>query len=127
MTHSCMCLEPKLPLICYSPLTLSDNNTKICEDGETCVGEPLQTQCWVLGGAHFYTFDGKVFEFLGNCTYTLVHVLNDTSENTTFWVGVEKDRTPNEASSLKAIHVKVAEDNVTIYRGEKGHAWVSLN
>ncbi|KAK1895713.1 Alpha-tectorin, partial [Dissostichus eleginoides] len=102
-----------------------DNNTNICEDGETCVSEPLQTQCWVLGGAHFYTFDGKVFEFLGNCTYTLVHVLNYTSENTTFWVGVEKDRTPNEASSLKAIHVKVAEDNVTIYRGEKGHAWMN--
>ncbi|KAJ4930907.1 hypothetical protein JOQ06_025210, partial [Pogonophryne albipinna] len=103
----------------------TDNNTNVCEDGETCVGEPLQTQCWVLGDAHFYTFDGKVFEFLGNCTYTLVHVLNDTSENTTFWVGVEKDRTPNEASSLKAIHVQVAEDNVTIYRGEKGHAWMN--
>ncbi|XP_071062157.1 IgGFc-binding protein [Pseudochaenichthys georgianus] len=103
----------------------TDNNTNVCEDGDTCVSEPLQTQCWVLGGAHFYTFDGKMFEFLGNCTYTLVHVLSDTSENTTFWVGVEKDRTPNEASSLKAIHVKVAEDNVTIYRGEKGHAWMN--
>lgn len=90
--------------------------------------QPLQTQCWVLGGAHFYTFDGKVFEFQGNCTYTLIHISNDTSENMTFWVGVQKDRNSNESSSLKAIHVKVAKDtSITIYRGGKGYALVSLN
>ena len=107
-------------------LMFSDD--KICENGETCgVQTPRQTQCWVLGGAHFYTFDEKVFEFLGNCTYTLVRTLNGTSENMTLWVGVQKDRTPNEASALKAIHVKVAKDNITIHRGGQGYAWVSLN
>lgn len=95
--------------------------------GKTCVqSQPQQTQCWVLGGAHFYTFDGKVFEFQGNCTYTLI-LLTGTNDNDTFWVGVQKDRTPNEASSLKAIHVNVSNDNIAIYRGEKGYAWVSLN
>lgn len=37
------------------------------------------------------------------------------------------DRTPSGSSSLKAIHVKVAEDNISIYRGGKGYVWVSLN
>lgn len=106
-----------------------NNDSKICENGETCgvQSQPRQTQCWVLGGAHFYTFDGKVFEFQGNCTYTLIRILSDTSETDTFWVGVQKDRAFNEASSLKAIHVKVSTDNITIYRGEKGYAWVSLH
>nr|XP_046255484.1 IgGFc-binding protein-like isoform X2 [Scatophagus argus] len=100
-------------------------NDKVCENGETCGvrSQPLQTQCWILGGAHFYTFDGKVFEFQGNCTYTLIQIPSDTSE--TFWVGVQKDRTPNEASSLKAIHVKVSKNNIAIYRGEKGYAWIN--
>ncbi|XP_051261445.1 IgGFc-binding protein-like isoform X2 [Dicentrarchus labrax] len=97
------------------------DNSKTCENGETCGAQPQQTQCWVLGGAHFYTFDGKVFEFQGNCTYTLIHMI----DNNTLWVGVQKDRTPNKASFLKAIHVKVAKDNITIYRGEKGSAWVN--
>lgn len=67
-----------------------------------------------------------MFEFHGNCTYTLIQTLN-TSKNDTLWVGVQKDRTPDESSSLKAIHVKVSKDNITIYRGERGYAWVSLN
>ncbi|XP_031708909.1 mucin-5B-like [Anarrhichthys ocellatus] len=102
-----------------------DIDDKICENGEACgvQSQPRQAQCWILGGDHFYTFDGKVFEFLGNCTYTLIHLLKDTRENMTFWVEVQKDRTPKEASSLKAIHVNVAKDNITIHRGE--HAWIN--
>ncbi|XP_071325188.1 IgGFc-binding protein [Trachinotus anak] len=101
-------------------------NDKICEKGETCgnQSQPQQTQCWVLGGAHFYTFDGKAFEFQGNCTYTLIHILND-SKNNTIWVGAQNERTPIGSSSLKAIHAKVAQDNITIYRGEKGYAWIN--
>ncbi|XP_059194717.1 IgGFc-binding protein-like isoform X2 [Centropristis striata] len=127
-----MCCEPAS---CPEGENCTLNNTwgcarrddKICVNGESCgvQSRPQQRQCWVLGGAHFYTFDGKVFEFLGNCSYTLMHLLNDSSENMTFWVGVEKDRTPNEASSLKAIHIKVAKDNITIHRGEKGYAWIN--
>ncbi|TDH12002.1 hypothetical protein EPR50_G00066210 [Perca flavescens] len=122
------------PASCPEGETCTLNNTwgcaredKICENGVNCgvQSQPLQTQCWVLGGAHFYTFDGKVFEFQGNCTYTLIHISNDTSENITFWVGVQKDRNPNESSSLKA-HVKVAKDtSITIYRGGKGYALIN--
>ncbi|XP_008299291.1 IgGFc-binding protein-like [Stegastes partitus] len=97
-----------------------DNNITTCENGETCVQS--QSQCWVLGGAHYDTFDGQVFEFQGNCTYTLIQKkTNDASENNALWVGVQKDRTFNQASSFKAIHVKVAKDN--IYRAEEGSVW----
>ncbi|XP_041798261.1 IgGFc-binding protein-like [Chelmon rostratus] len=127
-----MCCEPAS---CPEGESCTHNNTwgcarkddnKICVTGKTCgvQSQPQQTQCWVLGGAHFYTFDGKVFEFQGNCTYTLI-LLTGTNDNDTFWVGVQKDRTPNEASSLKAIHVNVSNDNIAIYRGEKGYAWIN--
>lgn len=106
-----------------SSVNNNNDDNKICVTGETC---GIQSQCWVLGGAHFYTFDGQVFEFQGNCTYTLVQTVTDSRENATFWVGVQKDRTNNGASSLKAIHVKVSMHNITIHRGEKGYAWVSL-
>uniref|UniRef100_A0A3Q3EKG2 VWFD domain-containing protein n=1 Tax=Labrus bergylta TaxID=56723 RepID=A0A3Q3EKG2_9LABR len=105
-----------------------------CPEGESCTlnntwgcSQPVQTQCLVLGGAHYYTFDGKMFEFQGNCTYTLMQVMNDTTGKDAFWVGIQKDRTPNDASSIKAIHVKVAKHSVVIYRGERGHVWVSIN
>uniref|UniRef100_A0A3B4YYT4 VWFD domain-containing protein n=1 Tax=Stegastes partitus TaxID=144197 RepID=A0A3B4YYT4_9TELE len=77
-----------------------------CENGETCVQS--QSQCWVLGGAHYDTFDGQVFEFQGNCTYTLIQKkTNDASENNALWVGVQKDRTFNQASSFKKMQLPV--------------------
>lgn len=38
---------------------------QICENGETCVvqSQPQESQCWVLGGSHIYTFDEKAFDF----------------------------------------------------------------
>ncbi|CAJ1061665.1 LOW QUALITY PROTEIN: IgGFc-binding protein [Xyrichtys novacula] len=104
----------------------ANSDRKMCKNGETCgaPSQPVPAQCWVLGGAHFYTFDGKMFEFQGNCTYTLIQTVNNTRDNMTFWVGIQKDRTHDVVSSFKAIHVKVAEHSVAIYRGEKGYAWI---
>lgn len=125
----CIHLLVKFPSFEYlSFLILSGGDNETSENGETCVqSKSQQKQCWVLGGAHYYTFDGQVFEFQGNCTYTLIHLLNDTSESNTFWVRVEKDRTPHETSSVKAIHVKVAEDKITVFRGDRGSVWVRLS
>nr|XP_020511172.2 LOW QUALITY PROTEIN: IgGFc-binding protein-like [Labrus bergylta] len=111
--------------VCLWILAKSDD--QICTNEDTCGGQsqPVQTQCWALGGAHYYTFNGKMFEFQGNCTYTLMQVMNDTTGKDTFWVGIQKDRTPNDASSIKAIHVKVAKHSVAIYRGERGHVWIN--
>lgn len=86
----------------------------------------------MLGGAHFYSFDGQVLEFQGNCTYTLLlrllmYTLNNTSGINLLWVGVQKERTTDEAYSVKAIHVKVAKDNISIYRREEGAVWVCLS
>uniref|UniRef100_A0A3Q3GMI2 IgGFc-binding protein-like n=1 Tax=Labrus bergylta TaxID=56723 RepID=A0A3Q3GMI2_9LABR len=107
--------------------TQPEDDDQICTNEDTCGGQsqPVQTQCWALGGAHYYTFNGKMFEFQGNCTYTLMQVMNDTTGKDTFWVGIQKDRTPNDASSIKAIHVKVAKHSVAIYRGERGHVWIN--
>ncbi|XP_074538742.1 IgGFc-binding protein [Halichoeres trimaculatus] len=126
-----MCCEPAS---CPAGESCTLNNTwacarrgtdvnRICKNGETCIvqNQPPQNQCWVLGGAHFYTFDGKVYEYQGNCTYTLIQKVNDTGDNGTFWVGIQKDR---NSSSFTAIHVKVAKHSVAIYRGEKAYAWV---
>ncbi|XP_041649020.1 IgGFc-binding protein isoform X2 [Cheilinus undulatus] len=129
-----MCCEPAW---CPEGENCTLNNTwgcarkadedKTCKNGETCEvqKQPLQAQCWVLGGSHFYTFDGKTFEFQGNCTYTLMHMMNDTSDEDTFWIRIQKDRTLDEVSSIKAIYVKVAEHSFAVYRGERGYAWVN--
>lgn len=54
------------------------SDIKGCQDGNTCGAQnrTQQKQCWVLGSAHFYTLDGKVFEFQGNHTYTLINVVS---------------------------------------------------
>lgn len=52
-----------------------------------------------------------------------MRILDDNMGNNTFWVRIQKGRTPNEDSSLKAVHVQVAKDKSAIYRGEKGYAW----
>lgn len=53
-------------------------------------------------------------------TYTLFHTFSHSSvESNVFLVGIQKDKTHNEASSPKAIHVKVSTDSIAIYRGVK--------
>lgn len=47
----------------------------VCESGKwACTHEKCSATCSVIGMGHFTTFDNKIYDFKGQCEYTLIEV-----------------------------------------------------
>ncbi|NWZ72639.1 FCGBP protein, partial [Acrocephalus arundinaceus] len=77
-----------------------------------CVQETFST-CWLTGGPRYQSFDGKTFDFMGTCTYTLTTFCNPDPTLSAFSVEVKKEEKNSKVSSIGSITNHM--DNVTFW------------
>ncbi|KAJ8289757.1 hypothetical protein GJAV_G00004990 [Gymnothorax javanicus] len=129
--EKCNCSAPAA-LQCVSASCPEGWGCGVVNGSTDCVGKGLyprasngtrtMNSCWVLGGSHFYTFDGTVFDFLGNCTYTLAQRCHKGNSSPPFSVQIEKSQ--DRFTALKSIHVTVSEDHIVMKPGDS-FVWVN--
>merc|ERR1712178_55094 len=84
---------------------------------------PEQTgYCMTWGQHHYRTFDGKVFRFQGDCSYTLMKDVLSGS----FSIEVINDSTCNgESKCSRSINIYIADTRITLRKNEDGETVVT--
>ncbi|NWH42298.1 FCGBP protein, partial [Chloropsis hardwickii] len=99
-----------------------------CEmvDGQLeCIRETFST-CWLAGEPHYCSFDGKTFDFMGTCAYTLTIICNPSPTLPAFSVEVKKGEKENsEVSSVSSITNHINIITIITVLSENGMARVS--
>ncbi|NWW83589.1 FCGBP protein, partial [Climacteris rufus] len=94
-----------------------------CEivDGQPeCVQETFST-CWIAGRSHYRSFDGKTFDFMGTCAYTLTTICYPNPTLPAFFVEDKKEKKENsKVSSISSITIRIDNITVTAVRSENG-------
>ncbi|KAG1684460.1 SCO-spondin [Nymphon striatum] len=63
-------------------------NTCVCEHGKwTCEGNDCSAVCTIWGASNYHTFDGRIFDFYGDCDYILAK--GNVDANTAFSISAE--------------------------------------
>ncbi|NXK70907.1 FCGBP protein, partial [Sylvietta virens] len=85
-----------------------------------CIQETFST-CSLAGGTHYRSFDGKTFDFMGTCTYTLTTICNPDPTLPAFSVEVKKEeKESSKVSSIGSITIHVNNVTVTAVQSENG-------
>ncbi|NXT49958.1 FCGBP protein, partial [Pluvianellus socialis] len=94
-----------------------------CEmvDGQpTCLQDGFST-CWAAGELHYRTFDGKTFDFMGTCAYTLTKTCDSDPTLPPFSVEAQNKPGGNpKVSYVDAVTLRVYDVTVAAVRSEKG-------
>lgn len=96
-------------------------------ENPTCVPKPtgVGATCWAMGDPHYRTFDGKNYNFMGTCAYTMAK--NCGSDLPYFAVHAQNENRGNKRVSFVAlVTVNVYDTTISIARSERGSVRVSL-
>ncbi|XP_057605487.1 zonadhesin [Hippopotamus amphibius kiboko] len=73
--------------------------------------------CFTYGDPHYFTFDGRRFDFMGKCTYILAQPCGNSTEPF-FRVTVENEERGQEGvSCLSKVYVTLSETAITLLKG----------
>ncbi|KAM6188765.1 IgGFc-binding protein-like [Sarcoramphus papa] len=113
-----------LALFCASAaLPCEDLGCKNCKtvDGQsTCIQETVST-CWATGDPHYQTFDGKTFDFMGTCTYTLTKTCDLDPTLPVFSVEATNEHRANpKVSYVGSVTVRAYDITIVVARSENG-------
>ncbi|CAM5176236.1 unnamed protein product, partial [Eretmochelys imbricata] len=105
-----------------------------CREGTICKMINEQPKCVPVsrgtcragGYFHYRTFDGRAYDFHGNCTYTVVKTCRDASGLPSFHVMAKSENSGNtQVFYVGSVTVQVDGVTVTAARAEAGFVWVS--
>ncbi|XP_061431827.1 von Willebrand factor-like [Lethenteron reissneri] len=110
--ESCPCLLMRTEYQPGSRVT-QDCNECVCMYGIWhCTQNICDAVCSVTGGGHYLTFDGRTYDFFGDCTYTAVR--NLAPDDLAFNIDVEYYQCSSGAKRLNAVHVTAGDKTVTL-------------
>ncbi|XP_034612354.1 IgGFc-binding protein-like isoform X3 [Trachemys scripta elegans] len=98
---------------------------KMINEQPKCVPVSRGT-CWAGGYFHYHTFDGWVYDFHGNCTYTVAKTCRNASGLPSFHVMAKSENSGNtQVFYSGSVTVQVDGVTVTAARAEAGFVWVN--
>ncbi|XP_034030954.1 IgGFc-binding protein-like [Thalassophryne amazonica] len=90
----------------------------------SCVPKPVESKpgtCWAMGDPHYYTFDGRRYDFMGTCTYVISKKCAADGHLPDFEVLAQNEnRGSLRVSYVALVTVKVYGYDITVGRTEKG-------
>ncbi|XP_076216831.1 IgGFc-binding protein isoform X3 [Aptenodytes patagonicus] len=108
--------------LCATTSAPLPNNGPDCE--EKCEeGYRLETvsTCWATGDPHYQTFDGKAFDFMGTCTYTLTKTCDPDPTLPVFSVEARNEhRGDLKVSYVGSVTVRIYDITIAVVRSENG-------
>ncbi|XP_066204639.1 IgGFc-binding protein [Saccopteryx leptura] len=99
--------------------------SQVCQlvDGQPkCVPEPVAT-CRAQGDPHYTTFDGRRYDMMGTCSYTMVELNSEDQTLPAFSVEAKNEhRGSRRVSYVGFVTVRAYSHSVSLARGEVGFA-----
>ncbi|NXC22783.1 FCGBP protein, partial [Corythaeola cristata] len=93
---------------------------EVVDDQPTCIQDTFST-CWATGDPHYQTFDGKAFDFMGTCTYTLTKSCDSDPTLPVFSVEAKNEHRGNlKVSYVGSVTVHVYGITIAVVRSENG-------
>uniref|UniRef100_A0A8C3FY59 VWFD domain-containing protein n=1 Tax=Chrysemys picta bellii TaxID=8478 RepID=A0A8C3FY59_CHRPI len=112
-------------LSCSSVQCRKKETCQIVDGRPECVAESEST-CWAQGDPHYHTFDGRNFDFMGTCTYTIAKTCGSDSTLPSFSVKAKNDNRGNtRVSYVGYVTVEVYNVTVSVVRYETGFVRVN--
>nr|XP_046274208.1 IgGFc-binding protein-like [Scatophagus argus] len=109
---------------CSSVKCSEDEVCQMKENSPTCVNKPPVVKvatCWAMDNPHIHTFDGSNYNFMGNCTYTMVKNCHVDGDHPAFEVDAKKDKhTGSKVTYISKVIIKAHGYTMTIVRSEFG-------
>nr|XP_019957505.1 PREDICTED: IgGFc-binding protein-like [Paralichthys olivaceus] len=109
---------------CSTMKCSADEVCKMSGNSPTCVKKPPAIKagtCWAMGDPHYRTFDGYYYNFMGNCTYTMVKNCHAGEDLPAFEVDAQNSkRTGSVVTFIGKVIIKVYGYTIAMVRSEFG-------